>query len=177
MPLASRMLTVLLAASLGFAAACTTADEGAVTGDDKNLTASWQKLLECENGAVVLDVDTNERRHLQLVVRNAAAFPVLDQTITYGQVKTSSERIYRGDSPYGIFQASQFRHFRTYEASSNAAGQRPGVEAILSNGDLRLRGLDLARSGCQPYSLHTSPPDDAYPAECEATNYVFHGCR
>ena len=34
---------------------------------------------------------------------------------------------------------------------------------------LRLRGLDLARSGCEPMSLHTAQVDDVYPAACEVT--------
>jgi len=173
----ARLLPVSLAV-VATLVACGGSSDDAVTGDESNFTAdSYAKILECENGSVLVDVDRNERRHLQLVVRDARAFGVLDQTLTYGQIKNPTERIYRGNSPYGIFDSSQFRHFRTYEVTSNASGQRPGVEAILQNGELRLRGLDLARRGCQPYSLRTDPPDDAYPGECEATNYVFRGCH
>ena len=160
-------------------AACggSSSDSGApATGDDMNVTGTtWQKMLSCEGDKVVVDVDTGERRHLQVVVRDPAAFAVLDATITYSEIKNPTERIYRGDSPFGVFSSGDLRHFRTYDVAGGPGG-RPGIDALVKNGDLHLRQLDLSKPGCEPYSLHTSPPDDAYPDACEAANYVFHGC-
>lgn len=135
----------------------------------------WENVLDC--GGAVIDVDSGERRNLQLVVRDAAAFPVLDRTITYHQIDTGTERIYRGQSPYGVWNVSQFRHFRAYETVRNSAGMMPGIEVIREGAGVRVRQLDLGKTGCQPYSLDVSPPDDAYPAECEVANYVFPQCR
>ena len=125
---------------------------------------------------MVVDVDASERRHLQLVVRDPATFAALD-AMPYGEITNASERIYRGDSPYGIFAPGDFRHLRRYELMRDASGQVPGVEVRRDGNDLRLRALDLARPGCEPTSLHTSPPDDVYPDACEARSYVFHGCQ
>jgi hypothetical protein len=82
-----------------------------VNGDSANVTTSnWQPILSCQNGAVVVDVDTNERRNLQVVVRDGSTFSVLDSTITFGQIQNPNERIYRATSPFGIFDPAQFRH-------------------------------------------------------------------
>jgi hypothetical protein len=149
-----------------------------VNGDSANVTTSnWQQILSCSNGTVVVDVDTNERRNLQVVVRDASSFSVLDSSITFNQIKNPTERIYRGTSPFGIFDPTQFHHLRANDVVADAAGHLPGVEAILENGELRLRQLDLSRPGCEPTSLHSSPPDDFFPPDCEAANFIFHSCK
>lgn len=171
-----RSARLILVAALFTFAAC--ADAASSTSRDEQDVAQtrWEMVLTCEGGAVVVDVDAGERRDLQVVVRSSGSFPALDTTISYNQIKNPSERIYRGDSPYGIFDPVSFRHLRAVDYVRNAAGKRPGFEAIREGDTLRLRSLDLARTGCEPQSLDTSPPDDAFPEACEEASYVFHGC-
>jgi hypothetical protein len=157
-------------AACGSETAASTGPEADVTG------SSWQKILDCDDGAAVVDVDTNERTHLQLVVRDPNAFATFD-AMPYGEIKNARERIYRGQSPYGIFDTSAFRHLRAYEVAYDANHHLPGFEAIRDGAGLRFRSLDLSLSGCEPMSIASSPPDDAYPAACEVANYVFHACR
>ena len=165
-----RFLTIGLGLALSIVACGIASEDSGSTGDDQDLI-SWQKVLDCE-GAVV-DVDSSERRSLQIVVRDPKAFGAMD-AMPYGEVKRPNERIYRGDSPTGIFSPDQFKHFRRYEVVRDASGRRPGIDVIRDGSNLKFRSLDLARSGCEPYSSGT---DDVYPAECEVASYVFHSCH
>jgi hypothetical protein len=50
---------------------------------------NWQKILSCENGAATVDVDTNDRQHLQLVLRGNDLLSKLHNakmiSLNYGQ--------------------------------------------------------------------------------------------
>lgn len=58
--------------------ACAPAADGdpLATSED-SLTSDWRPLLVCNGGAAVVDVDANERRHVQLVVRDGGALRYL----------------------------------------------------------------------------------------------------
>jgi len=71
-----RNLTLLLALLAPLATACTddpTTDELELDADAsaKADGAAWYKLYTCNGGQAVLDVNGNERRNLQLVIRDA----------------------------------------------------------------------------------------------------------
>jgi hypothetical protein len=152
--------------------ACGNQGDQRSSGQDDNFTnASWQSILTCD-GAVV-DVDASARTHLQLVIRETTAFPWFDNQ-SYGEIKNSNERIYYGDSPFGIFNPSDFRHLRKFEVIANASGHTPGFDIIRDGGGLKFRALDLSRPACEPFG---SGRDDVYPAECEVANFVFNNCH
>lgn len=62
--------------------------------------AQWQKVLSCDDGKAWVDVDTNERHHLQLVIRNKEANQYLDRILGVAGLSSVSggdwERVYSG---------------------------------------------------------------------------------
>lgn len=77
---------------------------------------TWSKILTCENGSVVVDVDVNERRNVQVVVRHWDAINHLRAMATANNWASSTilepnskgEVILRGTSNRGVFHPSDF---------------------------------------------------------------------
>ncbi len=77
-------------------------------------SATWSPLLVCDGGAAVIDVDVNERRDFQLVVRDhdivsyfESAFPGMTLANAKGEYIARSADWY----PPGAFQKSDFHQF------------------------------------------------------------------
>jgi hypothetical protein len=116
--LALRLLALALAASsIAFAGcAATSADEGEdAESSEANLgSVAWTPLLTCDGGAAVIDVNKNERRDFQLVVRDrnivrhfASAFPGMSLANAKGEfIATSADHYHPG-----AFYKSDFRQF------------------------------------------------------------------
>lgn len=89
------ILTIMLLANLGFA-------------------ENWQPIVSCDNGAAVVDVNTDARTILQLVIRDQNILRHLHQagvvTLAYGQ----TELVLRGQQENGVFNPNDFRHATNY---------------------------------------------------------------
>lgn len=128
----------------------------------------WEKVLECQNGAVIVDVDTNNRRSLQVVVRDSSLFSYFDSKLSVGQVKTQKERIYKGQTSQGVFRASNFVNVFEYKYVS---GKQLGFEARLYGNTLTFRALDFEATQCGG-----SLRGNDY-SSCEVANYIFRNCH
>ncbi|MDB4934264.1 MAG: hypothetical protein JWP87_1236 [Labilithrix sp.] len=130
----------------------TAATESAVTG------AHWQSIYRCDDGSV-LDVNTNERRELQFVVRNAAAKKHLMtaySTATFDwNLSPSGEVIFRGTVQYGIFNPGDFTR-------AVAISGRPKVQV----GDQWGPTVEITRTGSDITLLAS-----------EYVNWTFRNCR
>jgi hypothetical protein len=148
--------------------------------------ANWQKIAVCENGAAVIDVNTDERRELQLVLRGNELLGRLYSAgmvgLQYGQQEVVIRGVHselRQTSPTttapvslgGVFNA---RDFRKMLANNGQAGMYE-VEA---------RGREVALKTLYIQSGTSCPiPDDI---ECRGgvfhqtyifqKEYVLRGC-
>lgn len=131
---------------------------------------NWQTILDCQAGAVVVDVDTQERRRLQVVIRDPNLFPYFDAKLTYGQIRNEGERIYQGQTYAGVFEPHQFVNVYAYDVAGSSTS-RPGFEARRSGNNLIFRALDFVKTNCGG-----SLTDNNF-ASCEVANYIFRDCR
>lgn len=107
---------LLSVAALSATAGCSVPTEDAGPGVDTSEAAyssgTYQKLVTCNGGAAVLDVDTGERRQLQFVIRDANAINYLTGQIgmQLGPLNRGNGRelIVRGWSKNGAFSAGDF---------------------------------------------------------------------
>jgi hypothetical protein len=130
----------------------TAATESAVTG------AHWQAIYRCDDGSV-LDVNTNERRELQFVVRNAAAkkhlMTAYDTATFDWNLSPSGEIVFRGTVQAGIFYPHDF-------TSAVAISGRPKVQV----GDQWGPTVDITRHGSDITLLAS-----------EYVDWTFRNCR
>jgi hypothetical protein len=74
-------------------------------------SASWQAIYRCDDGST-LDINTNERRQFQFVVRNAAAKKHLMKSADVNyfdwNISPSGEVVYRGWLERGVFYPHDF---------------------------------------------------------------------
>lgn len=83
--------------------------------------ATWEQILTCDSGTVWVDIDTTERRNLQVVIRNPTAIKYLETLqVSTAEDSTSTEMIFRVRQASGIFQAS---HFTSAEALTDVDGR------------------------------------------------------
>ena len=128
------------------------ASSSAASSDVTSAKENWQKVLQCD-GAVV-DVDLNERRNFQIVVRDSGKFAQLD-ALPFGEVKNASERIYRGRAidGKGVFASESFNGFFANEVNSHADGTRPGYVVRSANAGggttVQFAAVNLATCGGQ----------------------------
>ena len=84
-----------------------------VWGIQGSVTAApFEKILECDGGAAVVDVDARERRNLQLVIRDTGIIEYLNDVGAIRANFGDEEAIIRGFSQTGgVFSADQFQSF------------------------------------------------------------------
>jgi len=85
---------------------------------DNPAHAGWQKLLTCDDGSAVVDVNTSERRSVQLVIRDKHAVNYLGSSgafPSYGR----GEIVVSGWQESGVFQPQDFRGFSASFTSAN----------------------------------------------------------
>lgn len=133
-------------------------------------SARWEQMLQCQDGAVVIDVNTSDRRNLQVVVRDESLFPYFDAKLGYHQIKNANERIYRGQTVAGVFSSNDFVNVYAYEVTT-VDGKRPGFEARKYEDRLVFRALDFEKTQCGGRIIG----NDYSP--CEVANYTFRHCR
>lgn len=152
----------------------TSSDAAGVKSDESG--ANWQRVISCSGGDAVVEVDQNERRSFQLVIKNPLVFSTFDQW-TYGQIQTDRERIYRGKSidGRGVFQASDFigffangvsadrRGFKVKRGTSDSGHGGPSTDLTFTAVDLSLCGGDLR--------------DNDFPDSCRVGSYQFTLCH
>ena len=143
---------------------------------------TWKKVLSCDSGGAVVDVDHGERRNLQLVIKNDHAVAELSRLAgkSYGVVHvrpTQGTIIIRGRTDSGVFDSSALHWFNAngsfttldiWGKDSQVAAvriYRQGADelhlAVLNtNGDAGLPRCDS--------SVHLS--------SCKVADWVFRKC-
>ena len=111
-------LLLLLVALLGACAAPTSDDDTSAEATEGAFSStSWIKIFDCDGGAVV-DVNRDERRHLQLVIKNHdAAEYILAHGNDYmrGMERNAKgELIMSGSTDRGVFAPGDLFSFRGY---------------------------------------------------------------
>ena len=142
------------------ALACSAAPEGASPGKSESAqtSTSWKQVLQCDDGSV-LDVNADERRELQFVIRNDAAkeylMPAYDPQYFDWNISASGEVIFRGRVAQGIFGPQDFTR-------AVAISGRPKHQV----GDEWGPTVEMVRAG-----------SDITLTASEHRNWVFRGCR
>lgn len=164
-----RVVTVAVWAAV-VASACAAKKDGGNGSTLESANANWQRIYECQD-QVHIDVDTNERRHIQVVVTDKNIFGLIDQNIPYLQIANADSRIYRGQTSPGVFTPSSFVNVFAYDATTYTATKGQGFEARRYGTTLVFRALDFIKTQCGG-----SLRDNEY-RTCEVWNYTFKGCR
>jgi hypothetical protein len=116
---------VSLATMAGCAAPTSDAEPSTDTSEAAYSSGTWQRLVTCNGGAAVLDVDTGERRQLQLDIRDANAVNYLTGQIgmQLGPLNRGNGRelIVGGWSNNGAFSRGDFHAFSAPMATVGAA--------------------------------------------------------
>jgi hypothetical protein len=101
-----------LALSIAGCAAPASAEDDATsaTSEAAYSSGTWTKVATCNGGAAVLDVDTGDRRNVQLVIRDRAAVDYLQSRSASPMVNARHEIVVQSGEPvmHGIFKASDF---------------------------------------------------------------------
>jgi hypothetical protein len=74
--------------------------------------AAWEKVLDCDRGAAIIDVNKDERRSLQLVVRNTGILSYLNQKGAISLKFGETEAIEYGWQNNAVFQPSDFHSMK-----------------------------------------------------------------
>jgi hypothetical protein len=127
----NRFAFVVLALVVPSALGCSapTEDTDTESSSESALSSRWEKVLTCDNGAAVLDVDTSERRHLQFVIRNPQIIGYLASEVrvsTQGIISRSGEIIVGGRQDRGVWSSSDFDKIDGNVPYVNAEVRREG---------------------------------------------------
>ena len=130
-------------ATLALACAAPTSDQTSngdtASTESASTSTHWQSVYRCDDGSV-LDVDTNERRQIQFVVRNSAAkkhlMTAYDVASFDWNISPSGEVVFTGRLEHGIFYPQDF-------TSAVAISGRPKVQV----GDEWGPTVDITRNG------------------------------
>jgi hypothetical protein len=101
-------------ASLALVAGCTAPaaedDAAAETSEAAYSSGVWQKLMTCNGGAAVLDVDTGDRRNVELVIRDRNVVDYLQSKAPNQMVNAKHEIVIRSGEPmmHGLFSPRDF---------------------------------------------------------------------
>jgi len=121
-------------------------------------SSQWQAVFRCDDGSV-LDVDTNERRDFQFVVRNDAAkkhlMTAYDVASFDWNLSPSGEIVFRGRLEHGVFYPQDF-------TQGVAISGKPKVQV----GDEWGPTVDITRSGSDITLLAS-----------EYVDWTFRNCR
>jgi hypothetical protein len=109
------MKYVALALAMTAVACAAPAGDEEETGSNESAAtaASWQAIYRCDDGSV-LDINTNERREFQFVIRNDAAKKLLMKSADVNyfdwNISPSGEVVYRGRLERGVFYKHDFSY-------------------------------------------------------------------
>ena len=107
---AALLALVTIGLSAGCAAPAAETDPGTDTSTAAYSAGPWQKLITCNGGAAVLDVDSAERRNVQFVIRDRAVVDYLQSKSDSPMVNASHEIVMQASEEivHGLFKASDF---------------------------------------------------------------------
>lgn len=144
-------------------------------------TPAFEEVLRCDGGAAVIDVDTAERRDLQVVVRDPAIVAALRSAtqLSYGATHFTTnpdELVIRGTTSEGVFGRGAFSWFdsnSSFEsldiwADNNAPAARVYVDG---SGALHVVVLNNDGNAGQP-RCDVGP----FVSDCVVADWVFFGC-
>lgn len=142
--------------------------------------AAWEKFLDCDSGAVVMDVNKDERRSLQLVVRNQGILRYLNEkgavTLGFG----ATEAISYGWQDRGVFQPDDFRYMN---GQPKTMWDNRIVYAHREGSGLKVRYVDRRSytekpAGCEDcLSMACESACKTITYEVELANWYFQSCR
>jgi len=172
-----RNLSLLLAL---FTTACGSVDDEVVAGSEQQLSAAhgtWTNIATCGDGQLRLDADADERRSVQVVIRDQAVIAYLrQQRPELGQwVRSNGELIFEGWQERGLFSFGDFGTFDVWGGYDKLAIVRSdfgGIKVALQ-GPVKLDpprctwviGESSEQRVCQEW------------ATGETANWWFGGCR
>lgn len=169
-PVDGILLVLLIAALTGFSNA------GHAQSHRQN--AVWQKIVSCDNGGVTVDVNTLERREIQIVVHNRAAIPRFHKG-WFGSCRTggspspldpcygdSGELVIKSRTDSGVFSPSEFNWAVSVEHVSSSQNRLEDYIGYRKNGGLSLDRktstgvwIDCGSSGEGPCTSREFPAD------------------
>ncbi|MDB4933511.1 MAG: hypothetical protein JWP87_483 [Labilithrix sp.] len=156
------LTTTFLITSLVLAG-CAAPTEETVDGSESALSSSpWEAAVTCGGHGLTVDVDRNERRHLQAVIRDPGAVAYLGShpgAGASGKPNAHGEIVIEGFVTRGVFSAADFGGFR-HSAFSVADALLPEAYVNREGDGVRVRLVTWA-------SGH----------EVETSNWFFPHCR
>jgi hypothetical protein len=199
---AASLLSFAALALAGCAAPTTDADASSETSESA-FTNDWKTLLTCNGGAAALDVNGNERKNLQFVIRDLGAIRYLNQVGATASPFGATEIVLSGwtghvdwseglgprldAQPYGapgVFSPNEFKEMiadhNTYEG-----GFGRFVRVAREGSGLKVQFGTIERRGCAKTETHyvgdgfgwqTSCVAD-YSAFVEKANWYFNDCH
>ena len=150
--------------------ACAAKKNDAGSASLASASENWKRVFECQD-QIHIDYDLNERRHLQVVVTDKSTFGLIDQNITYNQIRNDNERIYRGQGDKGVYSPSDFWTVFSYDPTTYTPTKGLGFEARRYGSNLVFRALDFIKTKCGG-----SLRGNDY-TRCEVWNYTFNNCH
>jgi hypothetical protein len=147
---------------------------------------SWQKIVSCENGAAVIDVNADERRNLQLVLRGndllSRLYDARMVSLQYGQqelvirgwhseLRQTSPTYTRPELLNGVFAAADFRKMIQEDWNGNT------VQVEMRGNDLAIQRLHYsAGESCEDTSSGECRGGVEHKTYYFDREYVLHGC-
>ncbi|OQW46983.1 MAG: hypothetical protein A4S09_16190 [Proteobacteria bacterium SG_bin7] len=143
----------------------------------ENSAHAWEKILTCDGGSAVVDVNTSERRNVQLVIRDQHVVNYLRPTGAFN-TNNNGEIIVSGWQSQGIFQPRDFHgfsnsftsaHDKTIYVWRDGAGLKIKVEASGTRvGTCGGQCEDPTSSSCEGRCNETY--------KYEVANWIFRYC-
>jgi hypothetical protein len=189
--------SLVLALSLGCGGP-TVSDSSKV---QQSLTSKWEPILTCDNGAATIDVNTQERRNLQIVIKDKGIIDYLNRTGAVQSKFGAQEVIASGNTGWvdwknsygprigsqsgdGVFKPADFKELiaehNYYDASFGRLARvaREGKGVVLQYGSFEKRGCAKEVPYC---------PGDGFPCSnscvidysefVEQANWHFRDCK
>src|SRR5262249_39440146 len=137
---------------------------------------NWQPILSCDDGAVV-DINTYERRMVQVVIRNAGIYQYFkgvsglpDSAMRFNDSK--KEIVVPAELSNGVFNPGEFQGF---QANSP---MRPAIRVYRQGNGLKIEAIDLAHFVCTNYRYNDYFCAEGYwTNDQEVANWYFQSCH
>jgi hypothetical protein len=200
------MMLLMVATLMPIASACTEDGQGETLEIDEEASskadgALWYKLYTCNGGAAVLDVNGNERRNLQLVIRDPNIMKYFHDLgmvqLPYGATElilsgwTGRVDFSRAHGPVlygqpyggpGVFNRSDFSeliaNYNFYQGGRFARIFRDGPGIKLQFGQIEGRGCAQTETYCPGDGFDCSTYCvDEYTEFVEKANWYFNDCN
>jgi hypothetical protein len=175
----SRFTSTFLALAAGVLGACGGTDASDATSSATSAYGSrWQPALTCNGGAAALDVDPDERRHLQFVIRDPGVINYItgavhqQMTLNRGNGR---ELIAAGWQQNGVFQSGDFHGFQSdssdYTSRIRVLREGSGVRIVF---ELHHREGGTCTDWCSDFCCGGyAGGQDVFP---ELANWYFESC-